>query len=278
MGEKYDSSTRLQRKLASGQVESEYITLKEASAFTPYSQEYLSFLARGGKIEAKKFGRNWRVQKAVVEKYYTEHKEDLEKFGNPSRRSSTYRTQLFFNNPKFIVLSIVLSLTLLISGYAITNSPVSDASDAIAARSLRSVADAKDSIVHASDGLVYSLVELDKGIGDFYEDLAKNIEDSSLKFLSDASDVIAVSLLELSRTSSNIDNFLYTSSIESGRGVRGLYTSISNTIYNSSLSFAQSAKYSWTKVDDSLGKSLASFSASNKRLLAQKYQILRNKT
>ena len=40
-------------------VEPGYIKLIKAAEFSPYSQEYLSLLARKGKIHARKFGRNW---------------------------------------------------------------------------------------------------------------------------------------------------------------------------------------------------------------------------
>ncbi|MFH0860753.1 MAG: Fic family protein [Candidatus Altiarchaeota archaeon] len=48
---------------------SEYISLAEASKGTQYSQEYLSLLARKGRIEALKIGRNWLIKKEAIEKY-----------------------------------------------------------------------------------------------------------------------------------------------------------------------------------------------------------------
>jgi excisionase family DNA binding protein len=50
----------------------EYISLAEAAKNTPYSQEYLSLLARKGRIEAIKIGRNWHVKKDTVKKYAEE--------------------------------------------------------------------------------------------------------------------------------------------------------------------------------------------------------------
>lgn len=47
----------------------EYITLAKAAKNTPYSQEYLSLLARKGRIEAVKIGRNWHVKKEALEEY-----------------------------------------------------------------------------------------------------------------------------------------------------------------------------------------------------------------
>ena len=47
----------------------DYLTLQELSKLYPYSQDYLSLLARRGKIKAKKFGRNWRASKEAVNDY-----------------------------------------------------------------------------------------------------------------------------------------------------------------------------------------------------------------
>ena len=47
----------------------EYISLTEASKTSPYSQEYLSLLARKGKLETIKLGRNWVTTKKVVNEY-----------------------------------------------------------------------------------------------------------------------------------------------------------------------------------------------------------------
>lgn len=52
--------------------ETGYFSLTDASKFSPYSQEYLSLLARQGKIYAKKFGRNWFVTREAVENYLTD--------------------------------------------------------------------------------------------------------------------------------------------------------------------------------------------------------------
>ncbi len=47
----------------------EYLTLAEAAKGTPYTQEYLSLLARKGRIEAVKIGRNWHIKKEAIQKY-----------------------------------------------------------------------------------------------------------------------------------------------------------------------------------------------------------------
>jgi Fic family protein len=49
--------------------EPEILTLAEASKITPYSQEYLSLLARKGVLGASKRGRNWVVSKQELDRY-----------------------------------------------------------------------------------------------------------------------------------------------------------------------------------------------------------------
>lgn len=44
-----------------------YITLKDATQYCPYSLEYLSLLARTGKLPAVKFDRNWMTTRDAVE-------------------------------------------------------------------------------------------------------------------------------------------------------------------------------------------------------------------
>ncbi|MBU0661235.1 Fic family protein [Patescibacteria group bacterium] len=50
-------------------MKNEYITLSELSKMVPYSQEYLSLLARKGILHAIKKERNWLSTKEAVEKY-----------------------------------------------------------------------------------------------------------------------------------------------------------------------------------------------------------------
>lgn len=49
--------------------EDDWLPLQEAAAGTPYSQEYLSLLARKGRLEAVKRGRNWYTTRRAVERY-----------------------------------------------------------------------------------------------------------------------------------------------------------------------------------------------------------------
>ena len=53
------------------------VTLAEAAKETPYSQEYLSLLARRGKIPAQKVGRNWCVTSLAVQEYIKKQEEVL---------------------------------------------------------------------------------------------------------------------------------------------------------------------------------------------------------
>ncbi len=53
----------------------EYLDLSDATKISKngYSAEYLSLLARTGKIGAVKFGRNWKITKEALEEYEKEH-------------------------------------------------------------------------------------------------------------------------------------------------------------------------------------------------------------
>ena len=54
--------------------EAEILTLAEASKVTPYSQEYLSLLARRGDIGAFKLRRNWVITKRALDEYLKAHR------------------------------------------------------------------------------------------------------------------------------------------------------------------------------------------------------------
>lgn len=60
---------------ALGTEQKEYLTLAEAakSSRNGYGEEYLSLLARTGKIGAVKFGRNWKITQEALEEYEKEH-------------------------------------------------------------------------------------------------------------------------------------------------------------------------------------------------------------
>jgi hypothetical protein len=50
-------------------MDSMWIPLSEAAKGTPYTQEYLSLLARTGRLEAIKKGRLWYTTSNAVEEY-----------------------------------------------------------------------------------------------------------------------------------------------------------------------------------------------------------------
>ncbi|MFH1846527.1 MAG: Fic family protein [Candidatus Omnitrophota bacterium] len=54
--------------------DSKYLPIRGIYKNTPYSQEYLSLLARRGKLEAVKYGRNWYTSKESVKRYISEQK------------------------------------------------------------------------------------------------------------------------------------------------------------------------------------------------------------
>lgn len=56
-----------------------YISLQEATRYCDYSQEYLSFLARTGKLPAIKFGRNWMTTQEAINEYVRENSSSAEK-------------------------------------------------------------------------------------------------------------------------------------------------------------------------------------------------------
>ncbi len=51
-----------------------YISLKEATRYCTYSMEYLSLLARQGKLPAVKFERNWMTTREAIEGYVNTQK------------------------------------------------------------------------------------------------------------------------------------------------------------------------------------------------------------
>jgi Fic family protein len=55
--------------IKSPQPEEEWIPLRDAWVGTPYSQEYISLLARLGRIEATKRGRNWYTTRRAIKDY-----------------------------------------------------------------------------------------------------------------------------------------------------------------------------------------------------------------
>jgi hypothetical protein len=65
------SEQERQRFLTSGHL----ISISQAAEHTPYSQEYLSLLARRGKLKAVKIARNWLTTREAVLLYIQEQED-----------------------------------------------------------------------------------------------------------------------------------------------------------------------------------------------------------
>ena len=68
--------------------EPEILTLAEASKITPYSQEYLSLLARKGALGAFKQGRNWVVTRRDLDRYVKSLAKSREKSNRLGHRKT----------------------------------------------------------------------------------------------------------------------------------------------------------------------------------------------
>ena len=69
----------------------ELISLAEAASLTPYSQEYISLLARKGKILAWKKGRNWYTTKRVILDYVARQAKETE---SELQKKAAYTTEV----------------------------------------------------------------------------------------------------------------------------------------------------------------------------------------
>lgn len=66
----------------------EYISLKEAAKYCPYSPDYLKLRARQGKLKAFKKDRNWFTTKEWIEEYTNKQKSRVRVSGNLVTRRS----------------------------------------------------------------------------------------------------------------------------------------------------------------------------------------------
>src|SRR6056297_655044 len=88
--------------------EANYISLKEATKYCQYSQEYLSLRARQGKLKATKIGRNWATTKEWVKEY--EKRMEAYKKGeeyNPKEKKKDKKiksAKRYFNLKDYLVL------------------------------------------------------------------------------------------------------------------------------------------------------------------------------
>ena len=80
-----------------------FITLAEAAESFPYSQEYLSLLARRGKLFSKKIGRNWYTTREAIQNYLA--KQGLTVIIPKSEINSSYQGKIsrpFVMRPQII--------------------------------------------------------------------------------------------------------------------------------------------------------------------------------
>src|SRR5690606_27509919 len=59
------------------QLEGGFISLADAAKKTGYHQDYLGQLARGGKLEAQKIGRNWVTTQAALDKFLGRDQKEI---------------------------------------------------------------------------------------------------------------------------------------------------------------------------------------------------------
>lgn len=97
----------------------DYIPLSDLAKGTPYSQEYLSLLARKNKIPAKKIGRSWCSTRQALENYVQEQAlfYQSDQLSNPWTKKQKV---LFFGG---LALFIILILWVL-NSYFYSTSPV----------------------------------------------------------------------------------------------------------------------------------------------------------
>jgi len=69
--------------------DNQYISLKEMSEFSDYSQDYLSLRARQGKLKAVKLGRNWVTTKEWFNEYTNKVNEYKEKHSKNNIKKDT---------------------------------------------------------------------------------------------------------------------------------------------------------------------------------------------
>ena len=68
-----DSNNEYRGQPQQEDIPAEYLSISNAAKFSPYSAEYVSLLARRGRIHAKKFGRNWYTTRKAIEEYLAKH-------------------------------------------------------------------------------------------------------------------------------------------------------------------------------------------------------------
>ena len=104
---------------------SQYISLKQASNFSDYSQDYLSLRARQGKLKAVKLGRNWVTKKEWLEEYTNnaeeykeEHNDNNDKKNinryNGNRISDTQKNNRDFTYKRPVLSHAIIAVAILV--------------------------------------------------------------------------------------------------------------------------------------------------------------------
>jgi len=75
-----------------------FISLKRATKYCDYSQEYLSLRARQGKLKAVKFSRGWFTKREWIEEYLQQVKEYEQKINK--RNGMTAKKATVYNRSK----------------------------------------------------------------------------------------------------------------------------------------------------------------------------------
>jgi len=88
-------------------MDKKYISLKEATKYCPYSQDYLKLRARQGKLKAVKMGRNWFTTKEWLEIYKGKIKKTSFRRRSPIKRLILFFLLIFLI---FIVFLILFNL------------------------------------------------------------------------------------------------------------------------------------------------------------------------
>lgn len=100
----------------------EYISLREATKYCSYSQEYLSLRARQRKLKAVKFGNVWMTKKEWVEEYLNKmrkYKENRVSAGSKRLNAKTLERKqpkpVIFQKPEMIVYQSHFEIAILLA-------------------------------------------------------------------------------------------------------------------------------------------------------------------
>jgi hypothetical protein len=85
---KNNNNSKYRMSDTSNSSEFDYLSLKEASEYSGYSQDYLNLRIRQGKLKGVKIGRNWVTKKEWIDEYKRYTKEYFEKRNNKENNNS----------------------------------------------------------------------------------------------------------------------------------------------------------------------------------------------